>query len=435
MEARLMHESKVEYLSPEAWKQWHTELLQSTLNRVYKRVPFYRKAMEKAGVSPQDIGSVEDLPRLPFTTRKDLSKNYPYYLFAVPLRDIVRIHTLRGSQKAPIVIGYTRQDLMHRIGLTQRFLSACGVTQDDIVQICLDPGMQVLGQELKEGAEALGALVIPPDPIHTSARLKVLVDFKTTVLITTPSYGLHLATRMSKAEIPIASLSLRIGIFVAETLTDQTREKLESEFSIKAVSGYGILEAVGPGMAYECTQKRGLHLALDHFIPEIIDPETKRPLGFGQKGELVITTVTTRANPLIRFRTGDITSIKKDKCPCGRTTWLMDPVSGRADDLVYVRGIKIDPEELKGFLKANLDGILPDHLLVIKRGDHLERLELWLALQKELFTGDLPELHQRIRGLETAFEEVMGIRCQIRPVEKRTISNYLEKGQGVWRMD
>ncbi len=430
-----MQDNKIEYLSVDAWRQWHTELLQSTVNRVYNRVPFYRKAMEKRGITPQDINSVEDLAKLPFTTRKDLSRNYPYDMFAVPLRDIVRIHTLRGSQAAPVVVGYTKQDLKHRIELTSRFLQACGVTPDDIVQICLDPGMAVLGQELKEGAEALGALVIPPDPVQTPAQMRVLVDFKTTVLITTPSYGRHLLGRLSDSQIPLAGLALRTGIFVAETLRDEVRRELEDTFSIKAVSGYGILEAVGPGMAYECEKRSGLHLALDHFIPEIIDPETGEDLPPGETGELVITTVTTRANPLLRFRTGDLTSLIDEPCPCGRTTWRMTPIQGRCDNLIYVRGIKIDPEELNSFLSSHLGGKTPAHLVVLKNDSHLEEVEIWIALEEGLFSGDLPELHRWIRRLETSFEEVMGLGCRIRPVELRTIKPHLDQGHKALRQD
>ncbi len=429
-----MQDNKIEYLSADAWKQWHTELLQSTVNRVYNRVPFYRKAMEERGISPGDINSVKDLARLPFTTREDLSGNYPYNMFAVPLRDIVRIHTLRGSQIAPVVIGYTRQDLKHRRELATRFLRACGVTPDDIIQICLDPGMYVLGQELKEGAEALGALVIPPDPIHTPAQLRILHDFKTTVLITSPSYGKHLLDSLEQAKIPLAGLALKAGIFVAETLKDQIREKLEQTFSIKTVSGYGILEAVGPGMAYECERRSGLHLALDHFIPEVINPVTGEQLPPGQTGELVITTVTTRANPLLRFRTGDLTYLITDQCECGRTTWRMAPVQGRADDIICVRGIRIDPQDLDSLLNTCFNGHIPTYLVVLKNQGHLERVEIWIALGESLFSGDLPELHRWIRSIEKAFKEVIGLGCRVRPVEHRTLQPYLDRGQRVIRM-
>ncbi len=429
-----MQDNKIEYLSEDAWYQWHTELLQSTVNRVYNRVPFYRKSMEELGITPRDINSAKDLTRLPFTTRKDLSDNYPYNMFAVPLRDIVRIHTLRGSREAPVVLGYTRQDLEHRKGLASRFLMACGVTPDDIIQICLDPGMYVLGHELKEGAEAIGALVIPPDPIHTPAQLRILLDFKTTVLITSPSYGRHLLGSLDEAGISLAGLSLKTGIFVAETLDNQTREELEQTFSIKTISGYGILEAVGPGMAYECEKRSGLHLALDHFIPEIINPDTGEQLPPGQTGELVITTVTTRANPLLRFRTGDLTHIDTTPCACGRTTWRMAPVQGRSDEIISVRGIRIDPTEVDSLLDNYFHDRLPGYLVILKNHAYLERVEVWIALGENLFSGDLPELHRWIRGLERTFKEVIGLECRVRPVEMKTLKPYLDKGQKIVRM-
>ena len=424
-----MYDNRVEYLSPEAWRQWHTELLQSTVNRVYKRVPFYRKAMDLANVRPEDINSLDDLIKLPFTTREDLSINYPYDIFAVPLRDIVRIHTLRSAQTHPVVLGYTRQDLDHRRGLTARFLKVCGVVPDDIVQICLDPGMALLGQELKEGAEALGALVIPPDPLNSSAQLRVLVDFKTTALITTPSYGRHLLSELRRSGESPASLSLRKGILVAETLEEEIRKELKEGFAIDAFSGYGIFEAVGPGMAYECRECSGLHLAMDHFIPEVIHAETQETLPHGETGELVITTVTTRSNPLLRFRTGDLTRMMVEPCKCGRTTWRMAPVQGRCDDLISVRGIKMAPHQIEAFIKTQTGGISLPFIVVLKPWRHLKRVELWLAINQDIFQGNLPQLHNWINGMETSFEETMGLSCRVRPVELRTIQPYIDQGK------
>jgi len=420
-----------EHLSPDAWRQWHTELLQSTVNRVYNRVLFYRQTMDTMGISPADIRTVEDLERLPFTTRKDLADNYPYDIFAVPLRDIIRIHTLRSAHTTPLVMGYTKQDLEHRQGLTARFLDACGVSPDDIVQICLDRGMAVWGQELKEGAETLGALVIPPDPLSTSARLRVLVDFKTTVLITTPSYGRYLLDELRRGRISPASLSLRRGVFIGETLSDAVRGELEEGFGLQAFSGYGILEAVGPGMAYECRQRCGLHLAMDHFIPEIVDPNTGQGLPHGQPGELVITTVTTRANPLLRFRTGDLTRILPDPCPCGRTTWRIAPVEDRCDDLVSVRGVKMDPVQIDSFIAAHTGGSALPFVVILRPWKALRRVELWVAMREDLFQGSLPELHDWIRRLESSFEEEIGLACRVCPVEFRTLEPMLSRGRKI----
>ncbi len=426
-----MQNDKVEYLSPDAWRQWHTELLQSTVNRAWDRIPFYREAMESVGVSKDDIASIEDISKLPFTTRDDLSLNYPYGLFSVPLRDIVRIHTLRSAQANPVALGYTESDLRHRRSLSARFLAACGVTPDDVVQICLDPGMSNIWQDIREGAEQIGALVIPPDSISTGARLRVLADFKTTVLVTTPSYGQHLLSRLVRDRVPVASLSLKNAILVGETLTEDIRKEIEDGFSVDAWSGYGIFEALGAGMAYECKYRCGLHLAMDHFIPEVVDPDSGRPLPFGEQGELVVTTVTARANPLIRFRTGDLTSLAVEPCQCGRTTWRMMPVAGRCDNLVTLRGIRISPDHIANFISERAGGARLPCLMLLRRRDHLVTIELRIGIGVDNFSGSLPELHRWVREVEQAFEETMGVACRVKPVEAASIWSKLPEGSTI----
>jgi len=423
-----MDTKRIEYLSPEAWTQWHTELLQSTVNRAFNRVPFYRKQMEAAGVSPEEIGSVADIVKLPFTTRDDLSSNYPYGLFSVPLRDIVRIHALRSGQINPIALGHTRADLKYRQDLTARFLASCSVDEDDIVQICLDPGMALHGQDIKEGAESLGALVIPPDPISARSQLRIMVDFKTTVLVTTPSYGLHLLDRLKELDIPIASLNLKAILFLGETLYSEDRMTFKEELDVETRAAYGIFEAAGPFMACECECNCGLHLALDHIIPEIVHPDTGQPMPDGEKGELVITTVRARANPLIRFRTGDITRIEKATCKCGRTTWRIDPIEGRVDDTVTVRGVKLSPSQI-GNLLRRAAGTDVRFLIVLKRWKHLQQVEIMVAIDEALFTGSLPELHNWIRQVEELFLENLGIHCRINPVQPSSIEPFLKGGR------
>ncbi len=423
-----MASDRVEYLSPEAWSQWHTELLQSAVNRAYNRVPFYRKRLEDVGIGPDDISSVEDISKLPFTTMKDISGNYPYGLFSVPLRDIVRIHTLRSGQPNPIALGYTKQDLKRRTELTARFFRSAGVKEEDIVQICLDPGMSLHGQDLKEGAEFLGALVIPPDPVSVLSRIRVMMDFKTTVLVTTPSYGLHILDTFKEKNMPIAALNLRLMVLLGETLTDDVRETFERELDVETRAAYGIFEASGPTMAYECERKNGLHLALDHVIAEVIDPVTGKVLPPGETGELVITTVTARANPLLRFRTGDITILDKSVCSCGRTTWRMSPVTGRSDNVVCVRGVKISPNHIKDLIAQATGGRNLPFVIVLGKMRHLTQVEILVAMDASFFSGSLPELHNWIRKTEDLFLESLGIRCRIRPVEYRSISSFLERG-------
>ncbi len=422
-----MENNRVEYLSEDAWRQWHIELLQSTVNRVYERVPFYKRALDKAGIRPEEIESMEDLKALPFTSRMELASNYPYGFFAVPLRDIVRIHSLGTSASAnPIVLGYTLQDLSNRKSLTRRFLATCGVTPEDIVQICLDPGMAIPGQDFKEGAETLGALVIPPDPLSTRTRLQIMMDFKTSVLITTPSYAQHLMGRLFQNGLSLASLSLKRLILVGETLKEETRREIEQKLELETRAGYGISEITGPGLAYECQCRCGLHLSLDHVIPEVIDPYSGQQLGPGHWGELVLTTVTNRSNPLIRFRTGDITKLDMEPCVCGRTTWRMAPVKGRTDGLLAIRGVLIDPAGTGDLIARWAGGKRLPFLMVLSDKDHLTRLELWIAIDEEIFSGSLPQLHNWIREMESAFKEATGISCRIKPVEIRTIVPYLK---------
>ena len=424
-----MNRDSVEYLSREQWSQWHTELLQSTVNRAFTRVPFYKERMMQVGLSPDNIGSVEDISRLPFTTRDDLSDNYPYGLFSVPLRDIVRIHALRSGHANPVARGLTAQDLRKRTELTARFFKTSGVGADDIVQICLDPGMALHGQDLKEGAENLGALVIPPDPVSTFTRLRIMADFKTTVLVTTPSYGRHLLEIFREKNMPLAALNLKTVILIGETLTDETRMVFEKELDVETRAAYGIFEASGPSMAYECHCKCGLHIAMDHVIPEVVDPETGEKVPDGQPGELVITTVTARANPLIRFRTGDVTSINKETCNCGRTTWRMSPVEARCDNLLTVRGVKISAGQMKKLISDRTGGSELPFLIVLHKWKHLTQIEILIAIDETIFTGSLPQLHRWIRQSEEIFQEAIGISCRIRPVEFDSIEPCLQKGK------
>ncbi len=420
-------EDRIEYLSPEGWRQWQLELLQSTLNRVYQRVPFYRKLMEENGIRPEDIGELEDLKKLPFTTREHLAQNYPYDLFAVPLRDIVRLHAFPGP-KAPIVKGFTSRDLKALRGLTCRFLTHCGVTSEDIVQICLDPGMSIWIEEIKEGAETLGALVIPPDPQSAQDRLRIMHDFRTSVLISTPSYALHLLHYMQKEGL-LPPKSLRLAVLVGEEIDGQNRLRLEQAMNLNTRLGYGITEVIGPGMGYECEEKQGYHLAADYFLAEIIDPKTLRPLPPGQIGELVVTTLSIKANPLIRFRTGDLTQLLDSPCPCGRTTPRIGPIVGRCDGRLSIRGIKISLDYLEELLREVYHH-LPAYCLRIKRHHYLEELELWLAINEQLFEPSILGLHRIMEKFQHRFNETFGLPCRLKLVEKEHLDAFAQ-GQKV----
>ena len=424
-----MYPENIEYLSPEEWRQWQLELLQSTINRVYQRVPFYRKLMDQIGVKPDEVKELDDLQRLPFTTREHLAENYPYDLFAVPLRDIVRLHAFPGP-KQPVVKGFTTRDLKAIRQLTARFLHNCGVGSDDIVQICLDPGMSIWIEELKEGAENLGALVIPPDPQSSSHRIRIMRDFRTTVLITTPSYALHLLHLMKEKGLRPPE-SLKLAILVGEDVTPEDRLRLEQGFNLTIRLGYGITEVIGPGMGYECEKKNGYHLAADYFLAEIVHPETGKPLPVGELGELVITTLAVKANPLIRFRTGDLARFIPEPCSCGRTTPRI-LIEGRCDGRVSIRGIKVSLQYIEALL-MEVYHHLPEYLLCIRKRDYLEELELWIAINERLFEPSILGLHQVAERFERRFEEIFGLPCRVKLVEKAHLEQ-MSQGQKVLRV-
>ncbi len=417
-------EQKVEYLSPEGWRQWHLELLQSTINRIYHRVPFYRKLMDEKGITPEDITDLSALKKLPFTTREHLEKNYPYDLFAVPLRDIVRLHTFPGP-RTPIVKGFTKRDLTSIRKLTARFLSTSGVSSEDIVQICLDPGMSIWIEELKEGAEELGASVIPPDPQSVTNRVRIMKDFRTSVLITTPSYALYLVHFMQERGL-VPPESLHLVILVGEGMDAPQRLRLEKALGVDTRLGYGITEAIGPAMGYECERREGYHLAADYFLAEIIDPETGEDVKEGEAGELVITTLMVKANPLIRFRTGDLCRFLPERCPCGRTTPRISQILGQCDGRVSIRGIKISLSYIEALLKQTYDHI-PEYLLYIRQEKYLEELELWVAMNEKLFEPSILGLHKIAEKFEKAFEETFGLPCRLKLVEKEHL---LQVSQG-----
>ena len=325
-----MRQPEFEAMEREELGLLQLERLQSTLTRAYRQVKFYRQQFDREGLRLEAIRSLSDLARLPFITRDVLSENYPYGLFAVPLRDIVRIQSSPGTTGQPLVVGYTSQDVKLWLELLARFYTAAGITREDIVQIILPPGLANWRRDLQAGAEYLGASVIPAASLNFAKQLMVLRDYKTSVLVTTPSLARHLLTVMGRMELTPAELSLRSALLVAAPLDPEVRREIEAGFQIRVATAYGITEVMGPGLAFSCGQGAGLHLSEDHFYPEIIDPVTGAVLPPGSPGELVITTLSTVAFPLVRFKSGDLTSLSPDPCPCGRTLVRLGEITGRS---------------------------------------------------------------------------------------------------------
>ncbi|MDO9080360.1 MAG: phenylacetate--CoA ligase, partial [Desulfuromonadales bacterium] len=317
-------------------EQLQLERLQATLNRVYKNVPCYRNKFNAAGIIPEDIQSLADLSRLPFTEKEDLRLNYPYGMFAVPLREVVRIHSSSGTTGKPTVVGYTRHDLDTWSNLVARFMTAAGVTHDDVVQIAFGYGLFTGAFGLHYGTETIGASVIPMSGGNTDKQIMIMQDYKTSVLVCTPSYALTIADRMEKLGIKPHDLSLRVGLFGGEPWSEEMRRQIEERLHIVATDNYGLSEVMGPGIAGDCLQKCGMHIFEDHFIPEIIDPQTCEVLPPGSVGELVLTSLTKEAFPMIRYRTRDITRLDYAPCACGRNLVRMQKTMGRSDDMLII---------------------------------------------------------------------------------------------------
>lgn len=342
------------------------ERLGILINHAYANVRFYRKKFDAAGLNPDDIKTLEDLQRIPFTTREDLVDNYPYGMFAVPLRDVVRLQFPLGRQGNPIVIGYTRQDLKIWRELVARIMVGVGITEHDIIQVAFNYGLFMGAFRFNQGAEQIGAAVVPASIAPADVQIRIMRDFRSTVLVSTPSFALHIIETMRIQGIDPKELSLKIGLFGAEPWPESTRGIIEEGLRIKAYDIYGVTELIEPGVSGECTEKSGLHIFEDHFFPEIIDPYTGQSLKEGQEGELVLTSLTTGAYPLIRYRTHDRTALCTQPCACGRTLVRMSRVLRRTDQMISVRGINVFPEMISEVI-AGIEGIGPEYSLDIKQ--------------------------------------------------------------------
>jgi len=380
----------------EELEQLQLERLEATLNRVARNVPLYRRRFEEIGFDPDGFRSRDDLRGLPFTTKQDLRDQYPYGLFAVPLRDVVRLHGSSGTTGMPTVVGYTRNDIKRWSDVMARILVAGGVTKDDVVQVAFHYGFFTGGFGLHQGAERLGASVIPMSSGHTRRQIRLMQDFKTTALVSTPSYALMVADTMIEMGVNRNALSLRWGLFGAEPWTDSMRREIEEKLKITATDNYGLSEVMGPGVAGECLEKNGLHVNEDHFLVEVVHPETLAPLWPGETGELVITTLTREAFPLVRYRTRDLACLMPAPCPCGRTLVRMSRVKGRSDDVLIVKGVNVFPSQIEAVL-FEIEGIEPHYQIVIDRKGALDEATVRVEVAGDAADTDRPHLREAIR--------------------------------------
>ena len=359
--------------------------LQHLVARVYKTVKPYRRKMDEAGVKPEDVQSLEDLRKLPFTAKEDLRNNYPFGLFTVPMEKVVRVHASSGTTGKPTVVGYTSKDIDTWAGIMARALCCAGATKEDMVQNAYGYGLFTGGLGAHYGIEKLGATVIPVSGGNSKRQINIMKDFRSTVLLSTPSYALNLADAMDSMDIAPTSLSLRVGIFGAEPWSENMREEVEKKLNLKAVDIYGLSEVMGPGVAQECLlADRGMHIFEDHFLPEIIDPDSGEVLPPGEQGELVFTTLTKEAFPIIRYRTKDISRLIYDQCECGRTLVRMEKVTGRTDDMLIIRGVNVFPSQVEHVLMG-IEGVEPHYQIVVEREGNLDPMSVQVEVSEGLF--------------------------------------------------
>jgi phenylacetate-CoA ligase len=405
--------------------------LQDVLERVYANVPFYKASFEKAGIRPEQVKSLDDLQRLPFTTKQDMRDSYPYGLFAAPMEDIVRIHASSGTTGKPTVVGYTRKDIDIWADLMARTLVTAGAHKGDIIHNAYGYGLFTGGLGAHYGAERLGASVIPISGGNTKRQIMIMQDFGSTVLTCTPSYALFMAEEAAAEGIDIRNLKLRIGIFGAEPWSEAMRGEIEEKLNITALDIYGLSEIMGPGVAQECIEgKCGFHIWEDHFIPEIINPETGALLAEGEKGELVITTITKQGIPLIRYRTRDITSLNYEKCVCGRTHARIARLSGRSDDMLIIRGVNVFPSQIEAIL-VGIEGVEPHYLLVVDRVGNLDTLEIQVEVDEQLFSDEIKVLQKLAKRIEKEIKDMLGVTCTAKLVEPKTIQRSEGKARRV----
>ncbi|HBZ54950.1 MAG TPA: phenylacetate--CoA ligase [Syntrophobacteraceae bacterium] len=427
----MIYDVEFETLPREALEAIQLRRLQATLERVYAMVPFYRGKFQEAGITPADIQTLSDLQQVPFTVKQDLRDNYPFGLFAVPMDNVVRIHASSGTTGKPTVVGYTARDIQTWSELMARALSAGGATRGDIIHNAYGYGLFTGGLGIHYGAERLGASVIPISGGNTKRQIMIMKDFGPTILTCTPSYALYLAEVAIEMGIGFGDLKFKSGLFGAEPWSEQMREEIQRKLHLHAVDIYGLSEVMGPGVAVECVEaKRGLHVFEDHFIPEIIDPDTGQVLPHGTLGELVFTSITKEAFPVIRYRTRDITSLTLEPCVCGRTHVRMNRVSGRTDDMLIIRGVNVFPSQIESVL-MEVEGVEPHYQLLVDREENLDVLTVLVELGERTFSDEVKQLQQLERKIAKNIKEYLGVSAKVKLVEPKTIERSEGKAKRV----
>ena len=402
-------------------RELQSERLRELVQRVYNNVPFYQKKMDNAGLKPTDIKSIDDISKLPFTSKQDLRDNYPFGLFAVPMKDIVRVHASSGTTGKPTTVGYTRNDIEIWKEVVARCFTMCGIGKDDIMQVAYGYGLFTGGLGAHYGAEEVGASVIPISGGNTRRQLQLMSEYGVTALACTPSYALHLADAMAEHGYSLKDMKVKKGVFGAEPWTENMRLELERKWGIHAFDIYGLSEVMGPGVSNDCEFHTGLHVNEDHFFPEIVHPDTKQPVAAGEMGELVFTTLTKEGIPLIRYNTRDLSSLNFEKCECGRTLVRMKKITGRSDDMLIIRGVNLFPSQIEHVL-LEMGETSAHYMLYVDRHNNLDTLELQVELDESKLTDTIKDLQILSRKIEHALNSAIGLSVKVTLVEPKTIA-------------
>lgn len=419
-----------ECMPREKLQELQLERLKRMVNRIYHDVPFYRNKFQEKGLMPEDVSSLDDLKKLPFTTKVDLRDNYPYGLFTVPLEQIVRIHASSDTTGKPTVVGYTRNDIAMWSELMARCLVAAGAGPHSVIQNAYGYGLFTGGLGVHYGAERLGASIIPISGGNTAKQIMIMQDFGSTVLTCTPSYAIYLSEVLAESGIDPETLKIKAGIFGAEPWSENIRKDIEKKLKIKAYDIYGLSEIMGPGVAIECECQEGLHVWEDHFIPEIIDPNTLEVLPYGEQGELVITTITKEGIPILRYRTRDITRIIAEPCSCGRTHLRINRLQGRSDDMLIIRGVNVFPTQIESVL-LEIGEVEPHYQLVVRRDGSLDTLEVKVELSEALFSDRISNLENLEKRIRDRIQSTIGVSTKVALVEPKSLPRSEGKSQRV----
>ncbi len=411
---------EAECMSAEEKEDLQLKRLQEVVKRAYENVDYYKKRFDEVKVLPEDIKTLDDIKKLPFTTKTDLRDAYPFGMFAVPSDDIIEVHTTSGTTGKPTVSGYTQKDINIWSEVMARSLTMAGGGKKDLIQNCYGYGLFTGGMGVHYGAQKIGATVIPISAGNTQRQIEIMEDFGSTIITCTPSYALYLAEVLQKQGITSEKINLKAGVFGAEMWTEEMREEIEKRLNLSALNIYGLTEIIGPGVAQECLEKNGLHIFDDHFYPEIVDPKTLKRLPDGEQGELVLTTLTREGMPVIRFRTRDITVLRKGRCDCGRTLVKMDRITGRSDDMLKVRGVIVFPSQIERAL-LKIEGLDPHYQIIVTRPHQLDELEVQVEASDILFSDEVKHVEEVKNNIEDYIQAEIGLRVNVSLVEPQSL--------------